>query len=44
VSILTDDGAGNVTLGFVGWDVSWNAILSIPLGSGGNPEGIAPRE
>ena len=41
VTILTDDGAGNVTLGFSGWDVSWNAIPSIPLGNGGNPEGIA---
>jgi hypothetical protein len=34
VTILTDDAAGNVTLGMTGWDVSWNAIPSIPLGSG----------
>lgn len=40
VTIITDDSAGNVTLGFSGWDVSWNAIPSIPLGSG-QDNGIA---
>lgn len=40
VTILTDDSAGNVTLGMIGWDVSWNAIPSIPLGSG-QDNGIA---
>lgn len=41
VTIITDDGAGNVTLDFSGWDMSWNGIPSIPLGSGGDPEGVA---
>ncbi len=40
VTILTDDGAGNVTLDFSGWDVSWNNIASIPLGAGAD-NGIA---
>lgn len=40
VTIVTDDSAGNVKLGFSGWDVSWNAIPSIPLGSG-QDNGIA---
>jgi len=40
VTIATDDGAGNVTLVFAGWDVSWNGIDSIPLGSG-QDNGIA---
>ena len=39
-TILTDDGAGNVTLNFEGWDVSWNGITSIPLGNG-QDNGIA---
>ena len=34
ITKLTDDGAGNVTLDFLGWDVSWNKIASIPLGAG----------
>ena len=29
---LSDDGAGNLTLDFSGWDVTWNGIPSIPLG------------
>ena len=44
VTILSDDGAGNVTLDFSGWDVTWNGIASIPMGSGaweGNPDGVA---
>ena len=31
VTVLTDDGAGNATLDFSGWNVTWNAIPSIPL-------------
>ncbi len=34
VAILTDDKAGNVTLDFSGWAISWNAIPMIPLGTG----------
>ena len=40
VNILTDDGAGNVTLDFSGWNVTWNAIPSIPMGAGAS-NGIA---
>jgi hypothetical protein len=40
VTKLSDDGAGNVTLDFSGWDVSWNKIPSIPLGNGAD-NGIA---
>jgi hypothetical protein len=43
-NILSDDGAGNVTLDFSGWDVTWNGIASIPMGAGawdGNPDGVA---
>ena len=43
-NILSDDGAGNVTLDFSGWNVTWNAIPSIPMGAGawdGNPDGVA---
>jgi hypothetical protein len=29
---LSDDGAGNLTLDFSGWDVTWNGIASIPMG------------
>jgi hypothetical protein len=32
ISVLTDDGAGNVTLDWSGWNVTWNAIPSIPMG------------
>ena len=47
--VLTDNGAGNVTLDFSGWDVTWNGIASIPMGSGAhttssgaaNPNGVA---
>ncbi len=31
VNVLTNDSSGNVTLAFVGWDVSWSSITSIPL-------------
>lgn len=32
VLVLTDDIAGNATLDFEGWNVTWNGILSIPVG------------
>ena len=32
ITIASDDGAGNVTLDFAGWDVTWNGIASIPMG------------
>jgi len=44
VTIISDDGNGNVELDFSGWNVTWNGIPSIPMGSGafaGNPEGTA---
>ena len=44
ITIVADDGAGNVSLDFSGWSATWAAIPSIPLGSGawdGNPDGIA---
>ena len=34
VTILSDDTAGNVTLDFSGWNVTWNKIASIPMGAG----------
>ena len=43
VSILSDDGAGNVELDFSGWSVNWNNT-NIPLGGaawGSNPDGVA---
>ena len=40
ITVVTDDSAGNVSLGFYGWDVSWNGIASIPMGSG-QDNGIA---
>ena len=40
VNILSDDGAGNVTLDFSGWNVTWNMIPSIPMGAGAS-NGIA---
>lgn len=43
-TVISDNGAGTVTLDFSGWTVSWNAIPTIPLGSRpweGNPEGVA---
>ena len=33
-NILSDDGAGNVTLDFSGWNVSWNGIPFINMGGG----------
>ena len=32
ITIESDDGSGNVTLGFSGWNVTWNGIPSIPMG------------
>ena len=32
IQILGDDGAGNVTLDFSGWGVTWQGIPNIPLG------------
>jgi hypothetical protein len=44
-TILSDDGAGNVTIGMSGWTVAWNGIAVIPMGTGayahvGNPNGV----
>jgi len=43
-NILSDDGAGNVTIDFSGFSVTWNGIADIPMSSGawdGNAEGVA---
>jgi len=43
-NILSDDGAGNVTLDFSGWGVTWNGIPAIDMSSGawnGNADGVA---
>ena len=32
VTTLSNDGAGNVTLDFSGWNVTWSGIPSIPMG------------
>ena len=43
VTILSDDGFGNVELDFSGWSVNWNGI-DIALGGsawGSNPDGVA---
>ncbi|VAW68721.1 hypothetical protein MNBD_GAMMA09-1865 [hydrothermal vent metagenome] len=32
--ILSDDGAGNATLDFSGWGVTWNGIAAINMGGG----------
>lgn len=40
VTILTDNGNGLVTLDMSGWDVSWNSIPSIPMGSGAHTGGV----
>lgn len=43
ITIISDDGAGNVELDFSGWSVNWNGI-DIGLGGaawGSNPDGIA---
>ena len=43
VTIISDDGAGNVELDFSGWTINWNGI-DIGLGGaawGSNPDGIA---
>lgn len=37
---LSNDGSGNATINFSGWDVSWNGIPSIPMGNG-QDNGIA---
>ncbi len=34
INILTDDGAGNVTIDFSGWSINWKGISNIPLGGG----------
>jgi len=34
ITVSTDDGAGNVTLDFSGWRVTWNGIPSINMGLG----------
>ena len=42
--ILSDDGAGNVTLDFSGFGVTWNSIPRIDMSKQswqGNPEGVA---
>ncbi len=31
-TILSDDGAGTVTIDFTGWSVAWNGIADIPMG------------
>ncbi|MCK4951510.1 MAG: VPLPA-CTERM sorting domain-containing protein [Gammaproteobacteria bacterium] len=44
IKILSDDGSGNVLLDFSAWNVTWNAIDSIDMGSGahsGGTNGIA---
>lgn len=37
VTVLSDDGAGNVELDFSGWSYTWNGIPDIPMGDG--PDG-----
>jgi hypothetical protein len=37
VTIMSDDGIGNVALAFSGWNVTWNAIPGIPMGGGAWP-------
>lgn len=32
ISVVSNDGAGNVGLDFTGWNVTWNGIASIPMG------------
>jgi len=32
IQILSDDGAGNVTLDFSGWGITWNGIANVALG------------
>ncbi len=34
ITILSDDGAGNVTLDFSGWRVTWNGVPEINMGQG----------
>ena len=43
-NILSDDGAGNATVDFSGWGVTWNGISRIDMSSGawdGNADGVA---
>ncbi len=40
VTILSDNGAGAVTLDLSGWNVAWNGIASIPM-SQGTSNGVA---
>ena len=35
ITVLSNDGAGNVQLNFSGWSVTWNGIADIPMGAGG---------
>lgn len=32
ISVVSNDGAGNVELDFAGWSVNWNGITDIPMG------------
>lgn len=44
VTIVSDDGVGNVLLDMSGWGITWNGIPKIPFGAGSwgsNPEGQA---
>lgn len=34
ITVISDDAAGNVTIDFSGWNVSWNGIAEIDMGSG----------
>jgi len=39
-TIISDDGAGNVVLGFTGWSVTWNTIADIPMSGGAHTGGV----
>lgn len=34
ITVLSDDGAGNVTLDLSGWGVTWNGLANINMGTG----------
>ena len=40
VTVLSDDGHGNITLDFSGWNVAWNNISSIPLNARAHTAGF----
>lgn len=40
-NILSDDGAGNVTLDFSGWGITWNGVPATSLGGGTQDCGTA---